>query len=104
MPQYQMSLHQALTAIKEMMDKNQLDQACQVCHQVIAHFPAQSEPLQLLGLIARKKNEFENALKWIQQAIDITPDKAEYYSNLGVIFKILVKLMMLFNVMKKPSA
>jgi len=60
--------------------------------EILKKFPDQPDALQFLGLLAHNKNDNQSAIELIRKAISINPFSADYYINLGAIFKQLGRL------------
>ena len=66
----------------------QLQQAEQICQQILRDFPQHADALHLLGVIACQVEEYKIATDLISQAVEIDsnqsqPKFAEMYNNLG---------------------
>ena len=66
----------------------QLQQAEQICQQILKDFPRHANALHLLGVIAYQVEEYKIATDLISQAVEIDsnqsqPKFAEMYNNLG---------------------
>ncbi len=62
---------------------NRLEEAQTIYHQVLLANPKHPEVLNLLGLIAIERGDYDEAIELIGQAIRIKPDYADAHSNLG---------------------
>jgi tetratricopeptide (TPR) repeat protein len=60
-----------------------LDEAETAYRQTLASEPANSDAIQLLGVIFAQRGQLGQAEIWIRQAIALRPDSPEYYLNLG---------------------
>ena len=75
----------------------QLQQAEQICQQILKDFPQHANALHLLGVIAYKVEEYKIATDLISQAVEIDsnqsqPKFAEMYNNLGNVLLRLRKV------------
>jgi predicted O-linked N-acetylglucosamine transferase (SPINDLY family) len=61
-----------------------LDQAEQLCRQIVHAEPGHAEALHLLGTILQGRRQFAEAACFFQQAVQSKPDFAEAYNDLGV--------------------
>src|SRR5689334_5237120 len=57
-----------------------------VALQILRSFPADAPTVHLLGLIALEKNQLDQALRFIQQSLALTPDNALFHSNLANVY------------------
>ena len=75
----------------------QLQQAEQICQQILRDFPQHADALHLLGVIACQVEEYKIATDLISQAVEIDsnqsqPKFAEMYNNLGNVLLRLRKV------------
>ena len=63
-----------------------LPHAAFVYQFILEHSPRHTESLHGLGLIAFQKNDLSEALDFLNQALDISPDKAVLYCDRGRVF------------------
>jgi Tfp pilus assembly protein PilF len=61
----------------------QLQQAEQICQQILRNFPKQAETLHLLGIIAHQVGDYRIATSLITQAIEIDPNQSSFFYNVG---------------------
>ena len=61
----------------------QLQQAEQICQQILRDFPKHAETLHLLGLIAHQVGDYRIATSLIAQAIEIDPNQSSFFYNVG---------------------
>lgn len=60
-----------------------LEQAQNLCSQILDLHPGHSDSLHLLGVIISQKGNYEKAIRLISQAIEANQDVPEYYMDLG---------------------
>lgn len=60
--------------------------------EILKKHPEQPDALQFMGLIAYQKNDPQSAIEHFIKAISINPFSADYYINLGAIYKQLGRL------------
>lgn len=82
-----LSLRQAFQQAMEFSAQGQLQQAEEMCAQVLAVYPAEPDTHYLLGQIKYQRGEFESAIKHIQKAADAKPNDADILFNLGIALK-----------------
>jgi len=63
-----------------------LQQAEEICRQILQQHPNQSDTLNLLGLIAYQNGQYDNAVYYFGRAIRTSPQIYSYYNNLGLSF------------------
>ncbi len=61
------------------------DQAAELCHTVLANNPTQGEAWHLLGLLSWDQGDATTAIRHFKQAIQVEPDQAHHYNNIGVV-------------------
>ncbi|MDX2211782.1 MAG: tetratricopeptide repeat protein [Oculatellaceae cyanobacterium bins.114] len=64
----------------------QFEKVQQICQQVLQQHPQSARALHLLALTQLQFRETERALGYLQQAIALEPDVAEYHGHLGVAY------------------
>ena len=62
----------------------QLQQAKQMCQQILRDFPQHAEALHLLGVFAYQVGENKIATGLINQAIEIDSNRYLFFNNLGL--------------------
>jgi predicted O-linked N-acetylglucosamine transferase (SPINDLY family) len=67
----------------------ELDKAEGSYRNILRRHPNQSDALNLLGLIAYARKNYENAAHLIRQAIGENSQNSDYYNNLGTVLKAL---------------
>ena len=82
-PQQNMTVEQALNQAHNHWNAGQADQAEQLCQQVLALWPGQSDALHLLGLIAHAYGNLDLAIDHLRQACLAPRAPATYLSNLA---------------------
>jgi Flp pilus assembly protein TadD len=60
-------------------------QAEMICRQILQKQPNYSEVLHLLGIITAQIGEHDNAVRYIEKAIQINPHMYFYYNSLGLV-------------------
>ena len=61
----------------------QLQQAEQICQQILRDFPKHAETLHLLGIIAHQVGDYRIATSLIAQAIEIDSNQSSFFYNVG---------------------
>ncbi len=65
----------------------QLQQAEQICQQILQFTPQNAEVIHLLGKIAHQVERYDLAINLINQAIEIDPNQSSFFNNLGLILQ-----------------
>lgn len=78
-----MSIDKAATSAKDG------DWACveSICNSILLSDPAHADARHLLGLSYYQRGLYDEALENIKQAIDAAPQRADFYNNLGNVFR-----------------
>jgi len=50
-------------------------------------YPEFSGPYANLGIVYQRLGKFPEAIKFLEQAIEINPDRAAYYNQLGIVYR-----------------
>ena len=61
----------------------QLQQAEQICQQILKDFPQHADALHLLGVIAHQVGDYRIATSLITQAIEVDSNQSSFFYNLG---------------------
>ncbi|HWB54180.1 MAG TPA: tetratricopeptide repeat protein [Tepidisphaeraceae bacterium] len=77
------SVGAALQAAIQHQRSGHLQEAEQICLQIVAQEPANPDALHMLGVLAMQQNQHDTALDWLSRAIAIQPDNAIARNNLG---------------------
>ena len=65
----------------------QLQQAEQICQQILRDYPQDAESLHLLGVIAYQVEEYKIATDLISRAVGIDSDQSSFFINLGNVLQ-----------------
>ena len=76
-------LNQAL----ELHRAGRLDDAAAIYQQLLTDNPNHADAAHLLGLVRFRNNDFDSAIRLIQDAVERDPDNPIYHANLGNVFK-----------------
>jgi tetratricopeptide (TPR) repeat protein len=68
-----------------LMNDSQLDQAENLCHQVLDSDGKHPDALHVMGLISHQMGRSDDAVRFISNAIEYNPRVAVFYYNLGFI-------------------
>src|ERR1700687_615365 len=63
--------------------KGKLDEAASLYRKMLKQYPRNADALYLMGVIELQKANPLAAIKWIDRAIAIRPDNAEFFYNRG---------------------
>ncbi len=75
---------QIITRAAQDLQANRLDQAESACRDALRLQPTTAVALQLLGLIAHRRENYATAVKHLQASIEIDNTQAPWHFNLGV--------------------
>ena len=78
-----MTTEQVLALARQLIDAGQFPQAESICRQVIAQMPRQAEALYLLGLLATRARQLDDAIRWFEQSLASQGGVPEVHFNLG---------------------
>ncbi|WP_211208912.1 tetratricopeptide repeat protein [Cytophaga aurantiaca] len=56
--------------------------------QILRDYPKHPDAQHLLGLVYSEQGKYENAIRYISEAITTNPDNTAYYSNLGEVYRL----------------
>jgi tetratricopeptide (TPR) repeat protein len=79
--------NEALTAALQHLQAGRLQQATELCEQVLDEDPNCAEALHLLGVIAGQAGFFEPAVQLLKRCIELQPKAAGYRNDLGVAYR-----------------
>ncbi len=82
-PEILTALESAITCYQ----KNQHQQAQQICQQILQVAPQQVDAINLLGIIAYQQGDRTAAAKYYQQVIQLQPDNPDAHNNLAILLK-----------------
>jgi protein O-GlcNAc transferase len=82
-------ISEAVVLAKKHHQAGQLQVAEQICQQLLAADPNQSEALHLLGVIAFQTGRYQPALAFLQRAIEQDGTQADFHNNLGGVYRAL---------------
>lgn len=81
-----LDLDYALALAIRLHQSGEIDDAEELYHTILGHFPACPEALHFLGLLLHQKGDNDRAIQSIERALVIAPNYADAYNNLGNIF------------------
>ena len=73
-----------LAAAQKCLHEGELKKAAVLCKQVIRLFPDQPDALNMLGVIALRRQKYRKVIEYLSKAIVIRPQEAIYHYNLAV--------------------
>lgn len=76
----------AMNKVFRLIDAGQVEQAEQLCRQVIGKEPANINMLGLLGAILLKRNKIADAETYLQKTIELAPTFAKPHEDLGMLY------------------
>uniref|UniRef100_W5M043 SKI3 subunit of superkiller complex n=1 Tax=Lepisosteus oculatus TaxID=7918 RepID=W5M043_LEPOC len=68
------------------LQKGQVEQALQVAADLLASHPGQAEGHALNGHIRLSQEDYAQAERSFQKAVELSPESGEYYLNLGLLY------------------
>lgn len=71
--------------------KGGLPEAENLYREILHNNPRHSDALHLLGVLAKQNRHYEDAFNFINQAIALNPQAAEYYNSLGAVYQAISK-------------
>jgi tetratricopeptide (TPR) repeat protein len=95
-------LPQALQLAAQSLQKGELQQAEQLCRQILAKDANQSEALYLLSAVAAKVNRYDDAINLLKHAIEIKYE-SRYYDTLGILLFKTKQYAEAFNFFQKAT-
>ena len=87
--QQTLTIPDALNRAIELHRGGNLPAAEQIYRQILAVQPQHADAIQLLGVIANQVGKPELGVQYIQAAIQLNPNSAMYYNNLGESYRAL---------------
>ncbi len=85
----------------QLMNSGQMNQAEDLCHQILHSNENHSDALHLMGLISHRRGKSHDAIVFISKAIDNNPHIAVYFYHLGYIYATLGELENAINAYKE---
>src|SRR5271154_7562019 len=79
--------NEALTVALQHLQVGRLQQAGELCEQVLRQDPNCTEALHLLGVIAGQAGFLEPAVQFLKRSIQLQPMVAGYRNDLGVTYR-----------------
>ena len=80
-----LTIQQALDLALEHHKAGRLPDAGNIYQQILQQEPNQPTALHMLGVLSYQDGKNEQAVELISRAIEIQPDLAEAYNNLGLV-------------------
>jgi predicted O-linked N-acetylglucosamine transferase (SPINDLY family) len=91
-PKSTLTIAQAFIQAGQQFVAGRLEEAESMGHQILAADPGHSDTINLLGLIACRRGDFQAASALFRQAIETQPKSAPFYNNLSVALNALGNL------------
>jgi Flp pilus assembly protein TadD len=82
-----MDIEQSIQDAREQYQTGKLEEAEDVCSDILDERPDNAEALHLLGLIFHKRGDHNRAAKHIRKAIKVNPNDADAYYDLGNVLQ-----------------
>lgn len=79
----QVSLVRAIELVRKLHQGGQVDDALELCEQVVAHWPDSADAWHFLGLIRYHRDEDLPGISAVRRALELAPDYADAHANLG---------------------
>ncbi len=80
-------VEQSFQSATQLHQAGKLDQAEELCRQILAEQPEHADCTHLLGVILAQQQQFAPAIDLMRRAIAIRPGIVQYYFNLGVALR-----------------
>jgi protein O-GlcNAc transferase len=77
-----MTVDQAINEAMDCVEAGRLNAAASICQQVLQVVPHEHRAVRLLGAVALKSGQPEQASRLFRQAVSMAPGQIEYYDNL----------------------
>ena len=74
----------SLNAAHKYLNAGKLKKASVLCRRVVSEFPGQPDALNMLAVIALRKQEYHEVIEYLNKAIARRPREAIYHYNLGL--------------------
>jgi len=78
-----MKLEDAVERATKLYSAGQLDQAEDLCRQIIAARPMRADVHNILGVVLHRKGRTEEGVKCVREAVRLNSTNPHFYSNLG---------------------
>ncbi len=104
MQEVELEIAERLLQAQEIFSKGDVNAAREICNQILAAYPDQSNALHLLGILDYRFENFEEAANKIFKAIQSNPQNPYFFYNLGLILKTQEKLEEAFNFFQNALA
>lgn len=85
-PQPRRSDHELIEDARQRLGANQLGEAQQLVEQVLERDPGNAMALHLLGLVAYRMQDRQQAVELLEQSLRLEPGNAEFLNNLGSLY------------------
>ncbi len=100
----QQQLANALLAAHQFLQAGQPAQAEAICHQILQAIPSQADALHLLGVIALRDGNIEQAVRYLSQAVRLNRGNPQFIANLGFAYHEQGQLDLAVNNYRKAIA
>jgi protein O-GlcNAc transferase len=87
-----MNLDKTLQSAIGYYNNGDLDQADALCRKIVVKKPKHIDALNLLGLIAYEKKNYDAAITYIRKALQHAPSNFYFHNNLGTAYKAIKQL------------
>ena len=78
-----MKLEDAVEQASKLYAAGRLDQAEDLCRQIIASRPLRADVHNILGVVLHRKGKTEEGIKSVREAVRLNTSNPNFYSNLG---------------------
>src|SRR5262245_8315904 len=88
-PPREVSLEEAISIAILYQKNDQLEDAAKLYQKIFEAYPDHPDALHFAGVLAHQQGRSEDGLAMIRRSLELEPQQADCYSNLGIIFKAL---------------
>jgi len=92
-----------LKKAQHFITSGELNKAESICKKILKKAPLQIDTLQLLGIIALNKKQFDEAIHFFNQILQIKPDHATICYNIGIAYGNSGKVEQAVKYLKKAT-
>ena len=91
-PTRELTLEEAVSIASRLQKNEQLAEAEEVYRRIFDIAPNHPDALHYAGVLAHQQGRSDEAIALIEKSLGLVPDRADCYSNLGIVFQAQGKL------------
>lgn len=88
----QNTLSKQLERALALQQDNQVDEAMAIFKDILSQTPRQPDALHGIGMAYAQKRDFAQAVYYLEQAVLVAPEIAQFHNNLGNAYKAITKI------------